>query len=421
MSSKIDIPNELFNQLDIVISNKLIKTVFQPILSLVDGSTLGYEALSRLSIPADSPDLATLSMDRLFSLANEAARLWDLEYLTRTIAIESASAVLENLEFITLFINVNPVIFHDSRFRKGFTKERLLRFGIDAENVIIEISEKNAIVDIEGFRFLLDHYKNQHFKIAMDDVGAGYAGLNAIADIAPHYVKLDMNLIRDIHKNRLKYALVKGVVEFSKASHVQIIAEGIETNDELETLIAIGVQYGQGFLLGKPAEAPPPTDIAVLETIRQLNAQRNHMIHRTISDIYVKNIAMPVEVVSPDEKIVTLYANHICNPEWIGACVVKNKKPVGIVTRESLIAELNGHFRSDIHRNKSVAEIMDRDFLSVDEKAAIADVSIMAMARAEDRLYDFIEITRQENHLGVVTIRKLLQKTTELETASARH
>ncbi len=230
-----------------------------------------------------------------------------------------------------------------------------------------------------------------------------------------------MNLMRDIHKNRLKYALVKGVVEFSKASHVKIIAEGIETNDELDVLISMGVQYGQGFLLGKPMESPPSTDIVVLETIRQMNARHNHMIHRGASDIYVKNIAMPIEVVSPDEKIITLYANHINNPDWIGACVVKDKKPIGIVTRGALIAELNGYSLCDTHRDKSVAEIMDHNFLSVDEKVAITDVSIMAMTRTEDKLYDFIEITKEENHLGIVTIRKLLQKTTELEISGVRN
>lgn len=85
---------------------------------------------------------------------------------------------------------------------------------------------------MKGFIATIDHYKSQDFKIAIDDAGAGYSGLNLISDVNSNFIKLDMKLIRDIDKNRLKYALVKGMVEFSKASNVFLIAEGIETIEE---------------------------------------------------------------------------------------------------------------------------------------------------------------------------------------------
>ena len=115
------------------------------------------------------------------------------------------------------------------KFRQGFTKEYLDKFSIDPKNIIFEINEKAAVKNVMEFRKTVNNYKEQNYKIAIDDAGAGYSGLNMISDIHPHFLKLDMNLIRDIDKDHMKQALVKSMVEFSKMSNTYLIAEGIET------------------------------------------------------------------------------------------------------------------------------------------------------------------------------------------------
>jgi len=210
--------------LDYIINNKEIKTVFQPIISLRDGNILGHEALSRITCESEieNPDM-------LFTIAGEYNRLWDLELLCRTTALEAAYKFMVPPYSKKLFLNVNPNIMHDESFKKGFTKGFLMQYKIIPENIIFEITERNVIDDITSFKATIDHYKGQNYKIAIDDTGAGYSGLNLISDVNPNYIKLDMKLIRGVDTDSLKFTIVKGMVEFSKASNTYLIAEGIET------------------------------------------------------------------------------------------------------------------------------------------------------------------------------------------------
>lgn len=229
-----------------VLRNGEISTVFQPIISLKDGSILGFEALSR------GPRNSMLeSPANLFDVARIYGKLWELEFLCRIKALENISGKIENFN---VFINVDPHIINDEKFKKGFTKEFLKRFDINPENVVFEITEKNSVTDLDSFKKVIENYKDQGYKIAIDDTGSGYSGLKLITDIHPHFIKLDMNLIRDIDKDGLKHALIKTLYEFCTVADIKVIAEGIETVDEMNALIDIGINYGQGYLIQKPAE-----------------------------------------------------------------------------------------------------------------------------------------------------------------------
>lgn len=195
--------------LDYIINNKQLITVFQPIISLRDGHVLGHEALSRITC-----DSEIKNQDILFNLEKDYNRLWDLELICRTLALETAYKFMIPLYDKKLFINVNPNTMHDEAFRKGFTKDFLKQFNISPKSIVFEITEKNVISDRGGFRTTIDHYKNQDYEIAIDD--AGYSGLNLISDINPSYIKLDINLIRGVDIDNLKFVLVKGMVELSK-------------------------------------------------------------------------------------------------------------------------------------------------------------------------------------------------------------
>jgi diguanylate cyclase (GGDEF)-like protein len=408
--------NQMKNALDYIISNKQIRTVFQPIISLRDGSILGHEALSRVTCESEikNPDM-------LFTIAGEYNRLWDLELLCRTIALEAAYKFMIPPYSKKLFINVNPNIMHDETYKKGFTKAFLEQYEIAPNNVIFEITERNVITDMNGFKATINHYRSQDFKIAIDDAGAGYSGLNLISDVNPHYIKLDMKLIRNLDKDNLKYALVKGMVEFSKASNIYLIAEGIETFEELNTLVNLGVQYGQGYFIQKPDPEIREISPEVLQALKQINLKKNHTSQSTISNLYIGNLCVPIEMVSPNEIVSNVYEVFKCDPDCIGLCVVENERAVGIVTQEKLSFQLSGYYGFALYQNKPISRIMDRNYLSVDYKTPVSLVSSLAMSRSSDKLYDFIVVTEDEKYVGVVTIKDLLKKTTELEITAAKH
>ena len=156
--------NQMKETLDNIINNKQIRTVFQPIISLRDGSVLGHEALSRITYESEikNPDM-------LFTVAGECNRLWDLELLCRTTALDAAYKFMIPPYNKKLFINVNPNIMHDETYKKGFTKAFLEQYEITPNNVIFEITERNVITDMTGFMATIAHYKSQDFKIAIDD------------------------------------------------------------------------------------------------------------------------------------------------------------------------------------------------------------------------------------------------------------
>ena len=234
-----------YNELEEILNNKDFKAIFQPIISLLDGNVVGYEALSR-----GSQGSILERPDELFAAAEKFNKLWELEFLCRSKAFARVKGLAKDM---MLFINVDPNIINDDRFKKGATLEMLAAQDFDLGNIIFEITEKNSIDDYKNFRKVLDHYTSQGYKIAIDDTGAGYSGLRLLAETRPQFIKIDMDLVRDIDKDALKQALMKAFYEFSVVMNMKIIAEGIETLDELNALIQIGIPYGQGYLLQRPA------------------------------------------------------------------------------------------------------------------------------------------------------------------------
>lgn len=399
-----------------IIDKRAIRTVFQPIISLKDGEVLGHEALSRITCESGIRDMETL-----FALASQYNCLWDLEQLCRTKAFEAAFRFMIPPYSKKLFINVNPNVLHDESFQKGLTKEYLNQYNISSGNIIFEITEKNIIKDIDGFIATIDHYKSQDYKIAIDDAGAGYSGLNLISDINPNYIKLDMKLTRDIHTDSLKAALVRGMVELSKISNISLIAEGIETEEELDTLINLGVQYGQGFFIQYPDAEVKEIDPGIIGRIKELIQRKNDITINSIFHMPIENLCASTCTTPPATLVSEAY--DICrhDPDCFGLCVIENNIPVGTITKEKLALKLSGQYGFALYQNKPISHVMDKGFLSVDCKMPINIVSSIAMARENDKLYDFIVVKKHDKYLGTVTVRDLLKKTTEIEIAAAKH
>lgn len=226
-----------------------IYPVYQPIVSLKDGTILGYEGLSRIK-----GEGYFSHVEDMFKEAEKTGKIWQLEQVCRKAVLQGINKQrdLFELKDRKLFLNVNPKILHDEKFQVGFTKEYLSRYSIDAEKIIFEVTERESVENTDDFVNALEHYKKQGYQIAIDDVGDGYASLNLICSVSPHFIKLDIHLIRNMIQNQINYAMIKGLVEFSLNSGILLIAEGIETKQELDMLIELGVQYGQGYYLYRP-------------------------------------------------------------------------------------------------------------------------------------------------------------------------
>ena len=244
MKEKMKIDSRTINEFVNIIEEKSIYAVFQPIVSLMTGEVKGYEALSRIDNARSK-----LSISELFEIAEETGAIWILEKLCRKKALKAAAVKPEGTK---LFLNVDGNILQDPTFIKGFTNKKAAKHGVKSSDIVFEITERSDIENYKILQEVIKHYADQGYEIALDDVGAGYSGLNRVVNTNPQYLKADMELVRNIHMNKAKQKMMKLLMEYCDEMGYKIIAEGIETAEELQCLIEIGIPYGQGYFLGKP-------------------------------------------------------------------------------------------------------------------------------------------------------------------------
>ena len=228
-----------------IIVNNDVQTVFQPIMKFDNSEIIGYEALTRISSMEFFNDTETL-----FSFATQTEMILELERICRRNAIKMLYNFHNNKK---LFLNVSAKGIMDPELLDGkFTKE-IERASIPEDSIVLEITERLAIRDLDLFKEGVKKLEDSGFSVAIDDVGAGYSTLHTIAELNPSFLKYDMALVRNIHRHTIKRQLLESLITFSKKINTTIIAEGIETEGEFKTLKNMGIEYGQGFFFAKPA------------------------------------------------------------------------------------------------------------------------------------------------------------------------
>lgn len=402
-----------FMELKTILEQSDIRIVFQPVVSLSSGEIIGYEALTRgpMGSMLERPDA-------LFSTAAAFDLVWELEYLCRRTALEKAKDLSPSK---MVFINVDPKIINDPRFQKGQTQDMLRKFQANAGNIIFEITEKTAIEDYKSFCRILDNYTSQGYKIAIDDTGSGYSGLRTLAEIRPNFIKVDMELVRDIDKDNLKQAMLKALYDFSVSTNSNIIAEGIETQDELATLISMGVPYGQGFFLQKPQQEFGELPNSIKQIVIKLNKRKKRELYHTPITMPVGEIAQQ-EQVFPSTTVGNVTLDYFSkHPACQGIPIVDNDRPLGLLMKGKFLANLATQYGIALYMHRSILSLMDKNPLIVDYATPIEAVSKSALSRKDDDIYDYIIITKENKYFGTVTIKKLLEKTTQLELNRAKH
>lgn len=400
----------LFND---IIANERVLSFYQPIVNLRTGEIIGYEALSR------GPEkTAFYSPLRLIEHAHEKGKIWDLEMLFRKKALERIRELdSEKL----LFVNVDPEVIKSPDYRTGLTKEYLEEIGGEESRIVFEITERTAIFDYNAFLSVLNNYRKQGYQVAIDDVGAGYSGLKTINEIRPHFIKIDMDLIRGIDKDAFKQSLIKAFVDTSLTTNIKIIAEGIETKEELKTLILLGVHAGQGYYLKKPAQRFEQVDEDVLTRIRDYNKISKNLNEYSHEYHYISNLINTHE--SPIYESMTpciSVKNHLDKTEARSACICENQRPVGIVMKHNIDASMSGKYGYSLFSNKPISRIMNASPLIVDYFLPINVVAKSAMERPDEQLFDDLIVTKSGKYFGTVSMKKIFEYTLMYEKNNAK-
>lgn len=234
---------------------------FQPVYDVASERVWGYEALIR--------GTAGEGAYQILSQVDSDQR-YRFDQACRVKAIELASRLFPSETALQLSINFMPNAVYEPAacLRATLAAARTHRFP--QTSIMFEFTEAEEIADTDHLKKIITEYRRQGFITAIDDFGAGFAGLGLLADFQPDLIKIDMKLIRDIDTSRARQAIVAAIIHIARELDITLLAEGIETEAEFATLRAAGIRLFQGYYFARPAfEALPPVAAGSLDTVRR--------------------------------------------------------------------------------------------------------------------------------------------------------
>jgi len=226
-----------------IVQKGMLVSYFQPIAQFEPFQVFGHELFT--NGPINTPFAKPSS---LISLAHLGGFMMEFEQAAR----ESAFNELSNYRGFPdqLFLNNCPAVILNPEFENTLMYDRL---GLKPENIVIEVNESSTLDLLDDFIAKSRFYRSKGFKISIDDVGKDHSGLFLVTQLKPDYAKLDVGLVKNISQSPQKMLFVSNLVEYAYRYQIKLIAEGIETREQMETLQNLGINRGQGYYLGKPS------------------------------------------------------------------------------------------------------------------------------------------------------------------------
>ena len=394
-----------------ILQHARVSALYQPIVDIKRQAIFGYESLIRG--PSDSP---LHSPVMLFDAARREGRLTELDLLCRKAGIRGFK---ERRLGGKLFLNATPQGLMEPQHRSGLTLEFLHEIGLTPENVVIEITEQYPLTDFTFMDHALAHYRKMGFEIAIDDLGAGYSGLRRWSELRPEYVKIDRHFIQNIHEDAIKQSFVRSIVDIAKGMNCHVIAEGIESYEESQTLIDMGIGFGQGYYFAKPQSSPPYTISSALFRITKRSRTKNLLwqSRENIADLLHK--APSLRASNTLEETYMLFARD----ENLSAVTVvdEQQSPIGLVRRSKLYSTFSSQYGRALHGAKSVLNCMDRSFVLVEKHWNIEDVSGLVTDNMKSQIEADFVIVDEGRYAGLGKVVGLLKKITDLQIRNARY
>ena len=232
-----------------IINNESLTSHFQPIVKASDNTIYGYEALIR-GVKANAELMYPYE---LFEKSSRNDMDFKLDRLCRESALKTAAVKKINQK---VFINFIPTSIYDPEFCLNSTVKWANQLEFDSKNIVFEVVETQKVKDQVHLKEILMYYREKGYKVALDDVGEGYSSLNMLIKLKPDIIKIDRNIIENINKDEFKQSVYKALYTVAKENGIEVLAEGVETPYEIETIRSIGVDYMQGYYFAKPSAEP---------------------------------------------------------------------------------------------------------------------------------------------------------------------
>lgn len=372
-----------------IFTGQCLTPVFQPIIDLARQAVVAHEALVR------GPKQSFLHNPlNLLQTAEEHGCLFELDWLARLTSIQS----FQHQQAKTLlFLNVSVNTIMQKSHRSGITLEYLHLLGIPVDQVVIEITELQPIDDFSAFVSSVDHYREMGFRVAVDDLGAGYNGLRIWSELRPDYVKIDHHFVSNLHNDPDKLHFMETLCNLAHQLDTHIIAEGVEDTGELLALEKLGINLVQGYLFQKPRQ-----DIST-----RLDFDWSLLGGQEIRPARHSSIACLAQspfVLTQDFNLMQVARFFFSNPDVSFSPVIINDRIMGIVWRDTLMTHIAHSLEFCTSPNSHVCAIMDREFITIAADTDISDAARILAAAQHDRRNTAFIITDKGVYAGCCTL-----------------
>lgn len=391
---------EAFRWLEDILAGQRITTVFQPIFNLRTADVAAYEALSRVAGPSRFS-----GPGEMFQAAQRLGLTARLEALCRAQALARARELgIEQ----RLTLNVCPSVLLGAGPEDGLPDPMEELYEL-RESLILELTERFYVANQAAFQRVLAAYRRHGFRIAIDDLGSGFTGLKMLAELEPDMVKIDRTLISAIHHSTKKQLLLQAVVSFCHKIHAQVVAEGVESPEELHEVCRSGVDLAQGFYLARPDRELAGCNP---QAKAQIEALHRHPVEVGKDPNTIGSLARFEEPIDPEAHTEALIEWFQQDQAPAAVPVVEGSRPVGIVHKTKLFYRLGQRFGYSLFSRKQVRSIME-PVLVFEENTVLEEVSREAMDRDESAVYDTVIVIRNGSYLGLVEMHRLYERITD--------
>lgn len=406
---------ELRLHLEDILAHGRVSSLLQPILDLVDGKVMGYEALSRG--PSNSPLHAPQS---LFRVAEQNGLTAVLDQACMNEAFKTCARLGLTGQ---LFVNLSPTSLLNANFSPEALLTSLDGSGIESSRLVIEITENSGNLDYSDLRQATSRLRDAGIEVAMDDLGEGFSSLRLWSELKPDFVKIDKHFISGIHDDPHKIQFVRSMTQLAEGAGTRVIAEGVETVSELAVLLDIGIRFVQGYLIGRPSPIPvrmPPREVeACLQSgkvnVFSLPRGRDNLQASAAKLVITVPFATPT---TPSQEILDLMTTQ---PDLYALAVVDDGTPVGIIHRPALLNRFVGLYGRELFGKKPCTDFMDANPLIVDKATRISDLSELVVKKGKAAFTQGFIITDAGHYLGMGSGFDLMREVSEMQIIAARY
>ena len=407
-------PNALLVELRSILDRKALTPHFQPIVDLRIGELYGFEGLIRG--PSDSVLHAPLN---LLGAARQGGILPEVE----RACIEAILATWANApQHYRIFVNLSPHALLDAKGRASKGTHLVEQLGLLPGNVVIELTESQPTFDYGPLLEAAEFLRSLGFTIALDDLGEGFSSLRLWSELHPEFIKVDKHFVQGVGSDPVKLQFLRSIHELAIRTGARVIAEGIETDGDLAVIQELGIDFGQGFLLGRPAPQPnlrqAPSLIHRLRPSKDLAAVRSHT---AMSRANAERLLVPTIPVSPEANNLEVLARFIRQPDLLSLPVVQDGVPLGLLNRYTFTDLMSRPYSQELYGKRSCAQFMERESLVVDQSITIHALSERVVESDPRHILHGFILTRGGHYIGMGSGHDLMREITQMQLSAARY